>query len=74
MTLQEYINELLAIGNAHGFGLEVETYNAFSGRQKAPEPKISYRMVLKGREMKSWPRFYASHDDEERRGEKVVEV
>ena len=72
MRISEYIEALSDLMCKHG-DLEVETYQIDMTRIKAPEPKLRFTRILKGREHK--PRFFnETIDTEDRRGDKVIYV
>ncbi len=69
MKISAYITELEKIKSEAG-DIEVQT-NGFNGRQEANSPKLSYTLILKGREYK--PRFW-NYDDEDRKGNAVCKI
>jgi len=70
MKLKAYIDYLESIYLKHG-DLNVDTYT-FGGRQEASPPSVSYRKILTSRERRL--EFWNFGQDEEKKGEKVVQV
>jgi hypothetical protein len=71
MSLDEYIDQLIAIREHEGGEIEVETTSWSGGRQSGIAPRVTWKLILKGRE--STPRFW-DRDGEDRKGDKVVKI
>jgi len=71
MKVSEYISVLEKLKDEHG-DLDVETYSVDGNRRTANEPRISFRLILKGREYKQ--RFFNSWEGLDRKGDAVIEI
>lgn len=71
MTVQDMIDALVALGE-EARSLEVETYSATFDRKPASYPKIAFRKILTGRQVK--PAFWLTFDSPESKGEMVVMI
>lgn len=70
MKITEYIEELETLRKEHG-EIEVEKFT-FSRRVPAPSPRVAYRRVLGGIEIRSG--YWEKHQDEKHKGKKVVQI
>jgi len=70
MKLSKYIKQLEVLFETEG-DVEVDTYRAWD-RIPAPDPKVAFRKILKGRETK--PRFWNWAGGEAAKGAMVIKV